>query len=84
MSVFTLNNDYIPVEYINNESDQVGNIQAQDSLEISKIPSVAIIKGLETPVILDGSYSLIKKVSNFGSYFSRPDEYLETIKNLLT
>ena len=84
MSVYALNNDYIPVEYINDESDQVGNIQAQDSLEISKIPSVAIIKGLETPVILDGSYSLIKKVSNFGSYFSRPDEYLETIKNLLT
>jgi hypothetical protein len=83
--VDTINNNYIPVEYINDENDELGNVLASDSLDVTKIPSVVIVtgEGDEVPKMLEGSYRVIKKVSNFGSYFSRPDEYLNTIKNLL-
>jgi hypothetical protein len=86
-----LNENFIPVNYVNNESDQEGFYLAADSLDITATPAIVIIKGNpdtrpngnNTPRPIQGSYTVIKKVIDLKSYFSNFKDYLSMANDLL-
>lgn len=90
-TISKLNNGYIPVNYVNNESDQEGFYLAADSLDITATPAIVIIKGNpdtrpngnNTPRPIKGSYTVIKKVIDLKSYFSNFKDYLSMANDLL-
>jgi hypothetical protein len=73
------NNDYIPVNYINDENDVEGNITALDSLKIDRLPAVVILQATKKP----NDFNIKKRKQNFSSYFNNFTEYIDTIVNLL-
>lgn len=82
-TIDNLNTNYIPVNYLNDETDEGGYISASEYLDIDKIPSIAIIQGTKTPQPIDGSYRVIKKITDLGSYFNNFQDYLTMINDLL-
>jgi hypothetical protein len=78
-----LNTNYIPVNYLNDETDESGYISASEYLDIDKIPSIVIIKGTKPPQPIDGSYQVIKKITDLGSYFNDFPNYLTMVNDLL-
>ncbi len=82
-TVDKLNGEYITVNYVNNESDEEGYISASEYLDIDKIPSIAIIKGTKNPQPIDGSYKVIKKITDLGDYFNNFKDYLTMVNDLL-
>jgi len=81
--VDVINNEYIAINYNNDEKDELGNMVARNSLSIYEIPSIAIIKGKKDPYRLDGSYEVIKKETDFSDYFNDNEAYLNKIKNII-
>jgi hypothetical protein len=82
-TIDTLNANYIPVNYLNDETDEGGYISASEYLDIDKIPSIVIIQGTKTPQQIDGSYRVIKKITDLGSYFNNFQDYLTMVNDLL-
>ncbi len=85
-----LNNNYIPVNYVARGSDTEGYILGADSIGISQIPAIVIIKGTPdtrpnntTPRPIKGSYIEIKRVTDLTSFFTSPKNYLTIINDLL-
>jgi hypothetical protein len=82
-TIDTLNTNYISVNYLNDETDEGGYISAAEYLDIDKIPSIVIIQGTKTPQPIDGSYRVIKKITDLGSYFNNFKDYLTMVNDLL-
>ena len=82
-TIDTLNTNYISVNYLNDETDEGGYISASEYLDIDKIPSIVIIQGTKTPQPIDGSYRVIKKITDLGSYFNNFKDYLTMVNDLL-
>jgi len=82
-TINNLNTNYIPVNYINDETDEGGYISAAEYLDIDKIPSIAIIQGTKNPEPIDGSYRVIKKITDLGDYFNNFKDYLTMVNDLL-
>lgn len=82
-TIDNLNTNYIPVNYLNDETDEGGYISASEYLDIDKIPSIVIIQGTKTPQPIEGSYRVIKKITDLGSYFNNFQDYLTMVNDLL-
>jgi hypothetical protein len=82
-TIDNLNTNYIPVNYLNDETDESGYISASEYLDIDKIPSIVIIQGTKPPQPIDGSYRIIKKITDLGSYFNDFPNYLTMVNDLL-
>ena len=82
-TIDNLNTNYIPVNYLNDETDEGGYISASEYLDIDKIPSIVIIQGTKTPQPIEGSYKVIKKITDLGSYFNNFQDYLTMVNDLL-
>jgi len=89
-TISRLNENFIPVNYVNDESDDEGFYSAADSLDISATPAIVIIQGNPdtrpnntTPRPFKGSYTVIKKVIDLKSYFSNFKDYLSMANDLL-
>ena len=90
-TISKLNNDYISVNYVNDTSDEEGYVLAQHFLKVDGIPSIVIIQGNpdtrpngnNTPRPINGSYTEIKRVTEFGSYFNNFKNYLTMVDDLL-
>ena len=90
-TISKLNNEYIPVNYVNNDLDIEGFNLAADSLEIRQIPAIVIIKGNEDTQPkgyigdrpIKGSYTEIKRVVDLTSYYIDRENYLTIINDLL-
>jgi hypothetical protein len=82
-TINNLNTNYIPINYVNDETDEGGYISASEYLDIDKIPSIVIIQGTKTPQPIDGSYRVIKKITDLGSYFNNFKDYLTMVNDLL-
>lgn len=89
-TISRLNENFIPVNYVNDESDEEGFYSAADSLDISATPAIVIIQGNPdtrpnntTPRPFKGSYTVIKKVIDLKSYFSNFKDYLSMANDLL-
>lgn len=78
-----LNNNYIFVKYLADESDELGFVMASDTIGLDKIPSLAIIQGIKEPIPIKGSFKTIKLVNDFGSYFNDFDNYRSIFDNLI-
>ena len=78
-----LNNNYIFVKYLADESDELGFVMASDTIGLDKIPSLAIIQGMKEPIPIKGSFKTIKLVNDFGSYFNDFDNYRSIFDNLI-
>ena len=81
--VTKLNNDYICVNYINDESDTNGYISASNNLKIYTIPSLVTLKGIQEPYPIAGSFKVNTKITDFSDYFNDFDNYINRINNLL-
>lgn len=82
-TINNLNTNYIPVNYVNDETDEGGYISASEYLDIDKIPSIVIIQGTKPPQPIDGSYRVIKKITDLGGYFNNFQDYLTMVNDLL-
>lgn len=81
--VTKLNNNYICVNYINDESDTNGYISASNNLKIYTIPSLVTLKGIQEPYPIAGSFKVNTKITDFSDYFNDFDNYINRINNLL-
>ena len=68
--VTKLNNNYICVNYINDESDTNGYISASNNLKIYTIPSLVTLKGIQEPYPIAGSFKVNTKITDFSDYFN--------------
>ena len=78
-----INNNYIFVKYLPDESDELGYVMASDTIGLDKIPSLAIIQGTKEPIPIKGSFKTIKLVNDFGSYFNDFNNYRSIFDNLI-
>lgn len=81
--VSKINNQYIPVNFVNNESDKDGYILASNNLDVYTIPSIIILKGIKDPQPIDGSYRVLSKYTDFSDYFNDFTNYLNRVNNLI-
>lgn len=81
--VSKINNQYIPVNFVNNESDKDGYVSASNNLDVYTIPSIVILKGIKDPQPIDGSYRVLSKYTDFSDYFNDFTNYLNKVNNLI-
>jgi hypothetical protein len=82
-SIQNIEDKYIFVKYLADESDELGFVMASDTIGLDKIPSLAIIQGSKEPTPIKGSFKTIKLINDFGSYFTNFDDYRTIIDNLI-
>jgi 5-hydroxyisourate hydrolase-like protein (transthyretin family) len=82
-SIQNIEDKYIFVKYLADESDELGFVMASDTIGLDKIPSLAIIQGSKEPTPIKGSFKTIKLINDFGSYFTNFDDYRTIIDNFI-
>jgi hypothetical protein len=82
-TISKLNDNFIPVNYANDESDTEGYILAAEYLNVDKIPSIVIIQGKGAPLPIENSYTEKKRVTDFVSYLNNFKDYLSMANDLL-